>query len=147
MKYKRRKALVVTTLLIGTLITSAFTFEDYVPIKEIVNQNQIVPYWDNAEKASLNLSLTGGKAECVLDIRGTNKTTKITADIRLYRVNSNGSYTSIESWRNITSYGDSLKVSRSSAITPGYTYRVEAHIEVYNGSNVEDISLHKEGYY
>lgn len=147
MKFKIRKTLVIIVLAIGTLMTSAFTFENSIPIEVKMEGNQIVPYWENVEKASLNLFLNQRKAECTLDVRGTSKVTKITGDISLYRINSNGSYSNIASWKSITSYGNSLKVTRTSTITPGYTYRVESDIQVHSGSNVEYISLYKEGYY
>ena len=147
MNYKIRKALVITVLATGALITSAFTLENSIPVEEKMDENQIVPYWENTEKASLNLFLNERKAESTLNVRGTSKTTKIIGHIRLYRINSNGGYSSIASWKNITSYGNSLKITKTSSITSGYTYRVEADIEVYNGSNIEKISLYKEGYY
>jgi hypothetical protein len=147
MKYKTRKALVIIALAIGTLMTSAFTFENTIPIEAKPALNQIVPYWENADDAKLNLSFSSGVANCTLNVLGKQDVSKITADMRLYRINSNGSYSSVASWRSITAYGSSLKATRSSGITPGYTYRLEADIKVHNSSNVEDISLYKEGYY
>lgn len=147
MYYKIKKALVITAVLIATVMTSAFTFEKPIPIKDRQAINQIIPYWDNAQKVSLSLYLNDNKAECTLYIKETNKTSKIKADIRLYRVNSNGSYTSVASWKSITSYGNTLNVTRSASVTSGYTYLLEADIEVHNGSNIEYISLEKKGYY
>jgi hypothetical protein len=147
MKYKTRKALVIIALAIGTLMTSAFTFENNIPIEVKPALNQIVPYWENADDVKLNLSFSSGVANCTLNVLGKQNVSKITADMRLYRINSNGSYSSVASWRSITAYGSSLNATRLSGITPGYTYRLEADIKVYNGSNVEDISLYKEGYY
>ena len=123
MKYKTRKALVIIALAIGTLMTSAFTFENNIPIEVKPALNQIVPYWENADDVKLNLSFSSGVANCTLNVLGKQNVSKITA------------------------YGSSLNATRLSGITPGYTYRLEADIKVYNGSNVEDISLYKEGYY
>ena len=146
MNYKIRKVLIISALLIGTLVTSAFTFENLNP-NEVNNVNEIVPYWNNAEEVSLDLTFNGGKANCYLYVRGKSNTTKVVADLQLYRINSNGSYTSVASWKNITSYGNSLNVTRSASVTSGYTYRLEANIKVHNGSNIESIYDYKLGYY
>lgn len=147
MNYKIRKSLVIVVLVLGTLITSAFSFENQNIVETKNNEHQIVPYWENADYVKLGLSMSSGRANCSLDVIGKGNTTKIVADLQLYRINSNGSYTSVASWKNITSYGNSLNVTRSSSITSGYTYRLEANIKVHNGSNVESIYDYKLGYY
>lgn len=117
MNYRLRKSIVVVVLVLEALMTSAFSFgnQDVVEIKH--NEHQIVPYWDNADYVNLGLSMASGRANCTLNVIGKSNTTKIVADLQLYRINTNGSYTSVASWKNITSYGNSLNVTRSASIT------------------------------
>lgn len=147
MKNKKWKALIIIALLTWALMISAFTFEKQIPIMEEGNFDQITPFWVNTDDISLKLSFSGGKANCTVNVLGKAGTTKIVADVKLVRINSDGRTSTVATWNNLTSNSDTLRVGKTATVTSGYTYRLEADVEVYKGSVGEYISLSKEGYY
>lgn len=106
------------------------TAEQYVPIQ---------PLWQNVNSATARLTISGTTAHCSATIVGLSGTTRITATLRLERVNGN-SVTSVASWTR-TVNGNRLVMSESNAISANGNYRVRLDATVVRNGVSENISI------
>ena len=84
--------------------------------------DDVSPRWDNIERCTPTLILSGQTATCTASIKAHESTARISASMTLYRLNATGSRTQIASWTNLTGTGR-LDVSRTHApLVRGATY-------------------------
>lgn len=86
------------------------------------------------------LSITDGKAVLSTAVDGYSGVNKITAVAVLERLNSNGTYTEIERWDNLSSDGRYLDWSATRYVAKGYTYRFKLTATVYKNGVGEVVS-------
>lgn len=113
----------------------------------IPKENSIItPMWTNTDLIDIDLSFSGLKANCYIDIIGKTGVTKITATAILQKKNSNGTFTNIKTWSNLSAVGSELIFSEYYYVTNGYTYRLTVNTNVYKGSGYESITAYDESY-
>lgn len=100
----------------------------------------IQPFWINTSDMVVGLSITDGKAVLSASVDGYSGTTKITAVAVLERKNSDGTYTEIERWDNISADNWYLDWGSTRYVTKGYTYRFTFSATVYKNGYGEPIS-------
>jgi hypothetical protein len=99
--------------------------------------------WSNTSDITIDLSISNGCAVLSAYVAGYSGTTKITATAVLERKNSNGTYTEIEKWTNISSNSTSLGWTATRYVTKGYTYRFTFTPTVYRNGTGETVSASK----
>ena len=99
-----------------------------VPVKASVG---ITPYYINLQNITVELEAISNKLELYCDITGFTGTTSITATAILERQNSNGSYTEVTRWDNLSATGRYLSFDESYYVATGYTYRLRINATVY----------------
>lgn len=99
----------------------------------------IMPLWDNTDEAYLALSFNGNTANCTLNVRGYSWTTKIKANVWLYRDDGDGTWTTVRSWTNMVVYRDYYDLSGSySPVYKGETYKLYFSGQVYAADGTYD---------
>jgi len=89
---------------------------------------------------SANLGISsGGTATVTSSVTGVTGVTsvKIVATLQRY---SGGSWSAVQSWTQ-TATGRFLSISKTKAVTSGYTYRVVSKVTAYNGSSSETTTV------
>lgn len=72
----------------------------------------IMPRWSYTGSVTLDLSFSGSTAVCELIVIGSSTSSGIKANLWLYQQNDNGSWTVLNSWKNITTEESSMLVTR-----------------------------------
>ncbi len=103
--------------------------------------------WDYTSLVGVSLSIRNGKATLSANVDGYDGVTKITADAILERKNSDGTYTELASWDDISTDGKHLGWSAVRYVSSGYTYRFTLNATVYKDGVGEDVSGTKSMYY
>ena len=97
--------------------------EEKSEIFEILSSDEEGASWQHAESVILKISATGGKAECNLTISGVEETTSYKANLWLYSQNGDGSWTLLESWKNMLHTGLDFNVEKIfQSVQRGQTY-------------------------
>lgn len=86
------------------------------------------------------MSIDGGKAVLSAAVDGYSGVTKITAVAVLECRNSNGTYTEIERWDNISENNWYLDWTATRFVAKGYTYRYTLTATVYKNGVGETVS-------
>lgn len=121
-KNKRLMLVLVTVLIILTSTTT------------------VLARWSNISDVTVVLSITNGKAVLTGSVTGYSGTTKITGVSVLERLNSDGTYTEIERWDNISADNWFLDWSATRYVATGYTYRFTFIPTVYRNGVCETVS-------
>lgn len=100
----------------------------------------VQPYWINTSDIMISLSIDNGKAVLSSAVDGYSGVTKITAVAVLERLNSNGTYTEIERWDNISSDSRWCDWTATRYVAKGYTYRFTITATVYKNGVGETVS-------
>lgn len=103
-------------------------------------QESIQPFWQNTSDVTICLSITDGKAVLSTVVDGYSGVNKITGIAVLERLNSNGTYTEIERWDNLSSNSWELNWTATRYVTKGYTYRFTITATVYKNGVGETVS-------
>ncbi|MDR2648156.1 MAG: hypothetical protein LBB94_00320 [Clostridiales bacterium] len=103
-----------------------------VPLYETIE-----PYWMNIVGLNTYLSFNNGCGSLGASVIGQTGTTQITGYAVLERFNSNGTYTQIASWNNLSATGNLLDFSKTYYVTRGYTYRLSFTATVYRNGTGE----------
>lgn len=114
-----------------------------VPPQSVVTAHPIL-YWVNADKVDVYLSVDGSTATCTANVVGKPGTEKITATAVLARKNSNGSYTTVKTWSNLSASGESLYFDETYHVSSGYGYRLTVDATVYRKGQSERINKYSE---
>jgi len=96
--------------------------------------------WSNVSDLWVGLSITNGKAVLSASVDGYSGTTNITAVAILERQNSDGTYTEIERWTNISANNWYLDWTSTRYVASGYTYRFTFTPTVYRNGTGETVS-------
>jgi hypothetical protein len=96
--------------------------------------------WNYTTAVTVRLSINNGLATLTASINGYEGVTKITAKAILERQNSDGTYTELASWNNISADGRYLDWSTERYVSSGYTYRFTINATVYKDSIGENVS-------
>ena len=110
-----------------------------VPVTS-ATQPGIQPFWSNTSDMGVGFTITDGKAELGAWVECYSGVTKITVVAVLERLNSNGTYTEIEYWDNISSNIRDLLWGSTRYVAKGYTYRLTFTATVYKNGNGEEVS-------
>ncbi len=98
----------------------------------------IEPRYNDTHSLIISLSFSGTTAYCTVDLTGANGTTSIT-DGHLILTDSSGNEKG--NWKDLTSYGDTLYVSKSvSGLTKGETYTLTFSANVNRNGKAEPVS-------
>ena len=100
----------------------------------------IQPFWQNTNDVTICLSITDGKAVLSTSLSGYSGVNKITAVAVLERLNSNGTYTEIERWDNLSSDNRYLDWTATRYVSKGYTYCFTFTATVYKNGVGETVS-------
>lgn len=85
----------------------------------------VSPRWSYTSEVFLNLSFSGSTAVCELGITGASTASSIKANLWLYQQNDNGSWTVLNSWKNITANTCDLDIVRYyNPVYYGETYKL-----------------------
>lgn len=103
-------------------------------------QEGIQPFWTNTSDVTVCLSITDGKAVLSAVVDGYSGVNKITGVAVLERLNSNGTYTEIERWDNLSSNSWDLNWTATRYVAKGYTYRFTITATVYKNGVGEMVS-------
>jgi len=111
--------LILTTLLLSLNVTA------------IAGYQPVDPYFVNISSFQTAIMFNGSCGTLSASTIGRTGTTKITGSVVLDRLNSNGTYTQIASWNNLSANGNYFDFSQTYYVTTGYTYRLTFTTTVY----------------
>ncbi|MDW2797276.1 hypothetical protein RZO55_06765 [Clostridium boliviensis] len=121
----------------------ASTQYSYVPVNTL---GQPSIQWANTSSIDINLSFSGSKAICGACVQGWSDVKNITGTAVLSRKNSNGSYTTVKTWKNLNVAGNRLIFDGRYYVSRGYTYRLTITATVYRNGVGETVSGYFENY-
>lgn len=98
------------------------------------------PRYSYTEDVIINLYFDGYTASCGLLIDGKSSATKITGSVKLQKVNTNGSYTTVKSW-SIDEPSGSIDFWDEYDVSATGKYRLYFSGKVYSGSSYENVSI------
>ncbi|WP_411678026.1 hypothetical protein [Caproicibacter sp.] len=131
---KKVLALILSVSMVFTVSLPAFAQQ-----KSTSNQNSgIHVLWDNTDVVSVNLNFSGDRADCATYVIGKSGTSKITANVLLKQVTSNGTKT-IKTWTGLSASGNEFYFDKSYYVSSGYTYELEIDAKVYRNGTEESI--------
>lgn len=134
-----KRCLAVVYVLVMCLAMSSMVYANEAGFQSLTTTAPILR-WTNADVVDVSLSVKGSTALCEARIVGKPGTEKITATAVLARRNSNGSYTTVKTWSNLSASGDSLYFDETYHVLSGYGYRLTVDVTVYRKGNYERIS-------
>ena len=103
--------------------------------------NIIAPFWSHTHAIFVSLDIVNGRAVMMGTIFGRVGTERISVDVLLERVNSNGTTTHIASWRNIEAQGVIWQWERPHFVARGHYYRLTLISTVFRNETSETISF------
>lgn len=121
--------LVVVVVLAGLMVSALAS--------ETVGQS---PMSVSLSKIDTLLTFDGTTAKCSGTVQGLSGTTGITATYTLQRKETNGTYTTLKTWANLSASGTTLRFSDTYTITKGYTYRLSVTANVTRNGTTETVS-------
>lgn len=130
MKQMRKLIAFVLILVFSLTPLQAFAMEnEEVPEVEVLHfengRAAVMPRWSYTAEVFLNLSFSGSTAVCELGVTGYTTSTGVKANLWLYQRNDNGSWTVLNSWKNITSSSPNLDIVRYyNPVYYGETYKL-----------------------
>ena len=106
----------------------------------------IEPYWTNTVDITVSLAINSGQCAIDCGTTGQTGTTSITGSAVLERLNTDGTYSLVYSWNNLSTTGTVLNFSTTYYVTRGYTYRLTFTSTVYRNGIGETVSSNKSTY-
>ena len=105
---------VICSLIISTSVFAMDTLEatETVVLRLENGEPGIMPLWNYTNLVTLNLAFSGSTAVCELSVIGDSSSSGIKANMWLYQQNDNGSWTLLNSWKNITTTENVLGITR-----------------------------------
>lgn len=128
MKKRLTAAIVCVCVMLGMM---------YMPAVAATNFIGIAPMWENTSDITLALSYSSGTVKWNSTIVGEPNTTKITATFTLYKINANGTYTSLGTW-DASSTTLRLTTSGSATGSAG-TYKISVTAKVTRNGTTETV--------
>lgn len=136
-----KKKMVSVIVILFLIITSSVEVLA-VPL-EFNKRADIQPYWENTSNIVIDFSIEGGEANIIVSIDGYKGVDKITAIATLEQLNSDGTYSKVEKWDNISTSARRLDWSSSRYVTKGKTYRFTITATVYKNGVGEMVNVYK----
>ncbi|MBR5475016.1 MAG: hypothetical protein IKU83_06385 [Lachnospiraceae bacterium] len=130
MKHLRKLIAFVLILVFSLTPVQAFAMgSGEVPEAEVLHLESgraaVMPRWSYTAQVILNLSFSGSTAVCELGVTGSTTSSGIKANLWLYQKNDNGSWTVLNSWKNITTTNPYLDIVRYyNPVYYGETYKL-----------------------
>ncbi len=87
--------------------------------------------WANVSQIVVDVELDGSEASCSAYVIGKLGTDEITATVRLKKRNSDGTYSTVNIWTGLHSYGRTLTFDATAYVPTGYTYQLSITATVY----------------
>jgi len=128
-----KKMFTVIAFLVFTIGFASFAYAN-----EYNGTVEICPFFTHIVTLNSDLSInSSGNATMAGMIMGQTGTTHIVADATLYRVNSDGTTTSVHTFRNIRAEGDMWSWNASRFVTRGHDYRLTIRATVFRNGTSE----------
>ena len=102
--------------------------------------------WSNLVSILVVLGFDNGKGSLSATVIAQPETSRITGSALLERLNSDNTYTKIESWDGLSSSGDTMRFSANYYVARGYTYRFTFTATAYINGVGETASISKSTY-
>lgn len=138
-----KRCMAVVYVLVMCLAMSSMVYADKADFQSLVTTAQILR-WTDVDTFKIKLNVDGNVALCTASVVGKPGTEKITATAVLARKNSNGSYTTVKTWSNLSASGDSLYFDETYHVSSGYGYRLTVDATVYRFGSNERITRNHE---
>ena len=137
----------VTVVLCSALLVILMSVPAYAqaPV-EASSRVTLALRWTNAYDFKVSLSFASGRGTLGASVFGHNGTTRITGVAVLERLNSDGTYSHVKSWTDMSADGDMLLWGTDYYVARGYTYRYTFTATVYKNGFGETVSLSKSVY-
>lgn len=152
MKFKKILSTVLcTTLLVSSSLTTAYAYDttsQNKPIQKNIIKNgydipqlDISPYFNYTQTVALYFSFNGSNAETAISIDGSSSVTKITGTLSIKKKNSNGSYTTLKSWKLSENSSSLYYENTSYSVSSRGEYQASFVGKVYAGSKYDSINI------
>lgn len=103
--------------------------------------SEIMPFWNSNARCAPLLVISGNNANCQLDVYADNSSDNITANIYLQKQNSQGNYTTQQSWTNQTGTGK-LRFSATGSASASGSYRIKCDVVVNGSGGTDNITVY-----
>lgn len=140
---KKMSCLLLCIMLVASVGSVAFAAESD-STAEASAGNTMVLRWSNTSSVNVNLSFINGKGALGANVIGKPGATNITGTAVLAMQNSNGTYTTVKTWDNLSSANNILTFNATYYVTTGYHYRLTVTATVYRNGTYENVSGVKE---
>ena len=139
-------ALCSAMLLISALpAVSVQAQTEHEPIRAVAEQNvgyiEIAPFWQNIESITISPSFTNGRGVIGAVVMGNPGTTRISVNVTLERVNSNGTATHITSWNNLVANSDIWMWEGIHFVVKGHNYRTTFRVTADRNGVSETVTV------
>lgn len=112
----------------------------------LIPELDISPYFSYTQSVTLWLDFNGSQAETAVLVEGSSAATKITGTLSIKKKNSNGSYTTVKSWK-VSEDSNELFYDNTYSVSSRGEYRASFVGKVYSGSNYDSINITKNATY
>lgn len=127
-------------LMLTTLVVSVAFAAERDSTAEVSAGNTMVLRWTNTSYVKVKLSFSNGKGALGADVIGKPGASQITGTAELSRQNSNGTYTTVNTWDNLSSDSNILTFDATYYVATGYHYRLTVTATVYRNGTYETVS-------
>jgi len=100
----------------------------------------IEPFWTHTHSMIVSLDIVNGRATMTGSVTGRVGTERISVDALLERVNPNGTFSQIGSWRNLNATGFFWSWERVHHVATGHDYRLTLTATVFRNGTSETVS-------
>lgn len=118
---KRIFCTIIGVCMIFSLIQMPALADEY-PSKFLSSNNGISPLWVNTSTITLNMSYSRGTVSWSGLVKGDSNVTKISVTYTLYKQDSSGNYSRVDSWSDSTT--STILISSGSASGTAGTYKL-----------------------
>lgn len=115
---------------LGILITLIFALLGLFMVQAWA-QEGIQPLYDDTNRASASLSISGGIATCLGKVKPDNASQSASITMKLQQ-KKDGSWTTIATWTGSASNGNAASLSKTKSVAKGYDYRVYVSGKIKN---------------
>ena len=138
---KRR---VLTVLCLALVLSNSFSIAAFAGTIVRTSLVDVSPHWTNTALMSVNLSINiSGRVTMTGSVIGHPGTESISVNIRLKRVNPDGTTTHIAAWNNISTSGNIWTWEGHRYVARGHDYRVAFTATVLRNGINEVISINR----
>lgn len=135
-----KKSFFVTAMFVFALFS--FTYLVYANEQKEAASAEITPFWAHTAAINANLNINNsGRAVMSGTVFGNPGTTHIVVNAVLYRVNPNGTTTSVVSFNNIRGEGNFWFWERPHYVARGHDYRFTMYATVFRNGTSETVSM------